>query len=1403
MNICSNTTSTTGKKRHGLSWIKKQNKFLGLALLFVVSAAQAAPISCEFHANSYTTGNQFSATTAMSPNGSMVVVWEGEGAQDSQGIYAQRYSKTGAVAGTQFLVNTSTTGSQYNPTVAMADNGDFVIAWQGTGIYGYGHNYFAQRYDKNGIAQGSEIVVSTTNQSGILLPPKIAMNSNGDFTIVWNSYESNVSSYLIRGVKFNALGVQLAQESVLVQTGLTISDNNTIDFAMDATGNSAITFADKVQRFNAQGIAQGSAITTGLSSNAVVDMDAAGNFVIADGLLGGDASSWGVRARKFDNTGAPVTGVLSANTYTVGPQLDPSVVANNDGTFVVVWQSDGQDGSNAGVYGQKFTANGVKSGYEFRANAYTVGDQTFGMGNYGDNVASDKWGNIVIVWNSLGQESANNWGIYGKRMNADGSCYSYVAVNNAPVFTTGNTSSVYVSENTTLAATATATDEDDDDITYSIAGGADAAKFAIGSSTGVLSFNDAPLYAVPADEDGNNIYTVVIRATDNGTGNLFAEQTINVTVTAPLTISPLPFNGTNQFVSIPANPAFEFTTGTIEMSVKPDWAPGSHGGANPCLIAERSFSGTRYSIHFRNDLSGIGIWNGEGWQTVNYNFARGEWAHVACVMTTSNTSFYVNGVFIGQTTNGINTNINDLDLTLGNSVPAPGDEAFEGSVNEVRIWNTARTPGQIAGNLSAEIDPSNAGLVAYYPVAANVVSSDNEELRLLKDSSAAQLNGTLYHYFLEDLTPPEVTGVENGGTYNSDRTITFNEGTATLDGEDFENGSAATGEGQHTLVVKDEENNTTTIYFTIDTTAPIVFGVSENDILSEGVSIFFEDGTATLNGDPFYSGMIVSEPGTYKLEVTDFAGNTTTVNFSIVGAITVTEVQAGSCANDYASVSYTSAQNFNFDNVFTIELSDANGSFAQPVAIGTYAGTATGAFIGHYPAHLAESDNYRVRVSSSSPAIVGTESAPITLHDRPAAPEITGSVQVNSSKTYTYSVPYNAGSSYEWSIPANYFVNGNTANVNWFPSNEKQPIQVVETNAFGCRGDGAKRLVKVYEAAIRNINVSNLAPCPGSDITVTAHVKGAYHSSNVFVVELSDKNGAFEKPATIGKLKADYIGKDTVITIAATIPKWISNGTNYRVRILAENGTYVSMENDINMVIDKPRFSNNKTIWKCENSTVDLTNLFPAAGFSATWNTATPAAVTEQGMYNVAVTNANGCTADLAVEVKNYSQPVLGNDTTLYVTNGSTADLTTLYNTADLNVRWNTPTPENALPGNYRLIAGKYGCRDTVMVKVINNYSPAPRPAASQVVGKSSSVIGNFSASLYPNPATSATRLSVTGAPIGYTITITNMSGSVIWQKPNLLDANVSLPLVKMAPGMYMVTVNSGSASTSLKLIKL
>ncbi len=106
-----------------------------------------------------------------------------------------------------------------------------------------------------------------------------------------------------------------------------------------------------------------------------------------------------------------------------------------------------------------------------------------------------------------------------------------IDVNEAPSITSdggGATAALSVPENTTLVTTVAGTDPDGDTLAFSISGGADAAKFAINSVTGVLVFITAPDFEHPTDANADNVYEVTVQVSD---GLLTASQSLRVTVT--------------------------------------------------------------------------------------------------------------------------------------------------------------------------------------------------------------------------------------------------------------------------------------------------------------------------------------------------------------------------------------------------------------------------------------------------------------------------------------------------------------------------------------------------------------------------------------------------------------------------------------------------------------------------------------------------------------------------------------------------------------------------------------------------------------------------------------------------------------------------------------------------------
>lgn len=195
--------------------------------------------------------------------------------------------------------------------------------------------------------------------------------------------------------------------------------------------------------------------------------------------------------------------------------------------------------------------------------------------------------------------------------------------NQNPVFTSPSTASV--PENTSSVMTVTATDADvpPQTVTFSLVGGADQGRFTI-TAAGALSFQAAPDFDVPGDANGDNVYEVIVQASDGNFGT--ATQTIQVTVTpvndnTPVFTSPdvvsVPENITTPVLTVTATDAdrppqtityalvggsdqakFNITpSGALSFKSPPDFeAPGDANGDNLYILIVQASDGTRSDL---------------------------------------------------------------------------------------------------------------------------------------------------------------------------------------------------------------------------------------------------------------------------------------------------------------------------------------------------------------------------------------------------------------------------------------------------------------------------------------------------------------------------------------------------------------------------------------------------------------------------------------------------------------------------------------------------------------------------------------------------------------------------------------------------------------------------------------
>lgn len=309
-----------------------------------------------------------------------------------------------------FPVSEPTTTESLNPGVAAAPDGSFVVAWQyrtpsSAEPDSENRDIHARRFGPRGQALGEEFVVNST-LAGQQEEPRVAMNSDGDFAVVWRSRLDGYSNYGVYARRFRADGVPKGAQFRVNQR--TDEHQQLARVALDAAGHMVVTW-QKFHPFprSLDVLARcygpsGEPVTDeflvhhpseGTQHAPAVAMTADGHFVIAFGDWSNDA--YDVRAQRFDATCQPVGNeILVAHA---GPgetfyKNEPAVAIDADGDFVVAWRSDYQDGDSSGVYARRYRADGVARGGEFRVNAVTTGEQGR------PEVSMDAAGNFAVAW---------------------------------------------------------------------------------------------------------------------------------------------------------------------------------------------------------------------------------------------------------------------------------------------------------------------------------------------------------------------------------------------------------------------------------------------------------------------------------------------------------------------------------------------------------------------------------------------------------------------------------------------------------------------------------------------------------------------------------------------------------------------------------------------------------------------------------------------------------------------------------------------------------------------------------------------------------------------------------------------------------------------------------------------
>ncbi|WP_137156260.1 calcium-binding protein [Rhizobium sp. FKL33] len=148
-------------------------------------------------------------------------------------------------------------------------------------------------------------------------------------------------------------------------------------------------------------------------SEASIASLADGGWIVTWTSYGQDGSNTGIYMQRYAADGSAVGSETLVNTYTADAQFQSSVTGLADGGWVVSWASDGQDGSVYGAYQQLYSADGVAVGAETKIPTYTKWHQFEAVVT---PLADGGW---LTTWVSEAQDGDQS-GVYQKRYDASG-----------------------------------------------------------------------------------------------------------------------------------------------------------------------------------------------------------------------------------------------------------------------------------------------------------------------------------------------------------------------------------------------------------------------------------------------------------------------------------------------------------------------------------------------------------------------------------------------------------------------------------------------------------------------------------------------------------------------------------------------------------------------------------------------------------------------------------------------------------------------------------------------------------------------------------------------------------------------------------------------------------------------
>lgn len=145
------------------------------------------------------------------------------------------------------------------------------------------------------------------------------------------------------------------------------------------------------------------------------------------------------------------------------------------------------------------------------------------------------------------------------------------------------------------------------------------------------------------------------------------------------------FDGTNDYIALGSSASLQITNGTFMA-----WVKTSDAGSSYRDILDYPHA---YGLWTKDNIFGVYDWGSGGWKSSGTAINDGNWHQVVFVKNynvASGSVFYVDGVQVGSAITYA-SNTHDSDLKIGIESTSSSGEPFNGTIDEVRISNIARS----------------------------------------------------------------------------------------------------------------------------------------------------------------------------------------------------------------------------------------------------------------------------------------------------------------------------------------------------------------------------------------------------------------------------------------------------------------------------------------------------------------------------------------------------------------------------------------------------------------------------------------------------------------------------------------------------------------------------------------